>query len=70
MSGGRCAEQGGGPLFGVNGIGIIGHGRSKAENISHSIFMATQVADTGLIDAMRKDLLSTLGIVGSDISEG
>lgn len=65
-----AAEQGGGPLFGVNGIGIIGHGRSKAENIAHSIFMAEQVADTGIIDAMRDDLLSTLGTVDTDISQG
>ena len=62
-----AAEQGGGPLFGVNGLVIIGHGRSKAENIAHSIFTASDIAAAGLIDAMRNDLSSALETVSAQV---
>ena len=61
----KPAEQAGGPLFGVNGLAIIGHGRSKAENIAHSLLMARDVGATGLIDAMRNDLSAALETVSA-----
>ena len=57
----------GGPLLGVNGVIIIGHGRSKAEGISNSIIRAKESLNLRLVDVMKEELGSVLrntGIVG------
>ena len=51
-----AAESAGGPLLGVNGTVIIGHGRAKAEGVARSIGRAKAVLDLGLVDILRTDL--------------
>ena len=45
---------GGGPLFGVNGIVIVGHGRSKADSIANGILLAKRAYDVELTNLIRK----------------
>lgn len=49
-------EIGGAPLLGVNGVVVIGHGRSDAKAIRHMIRMAQKSAQQGLVDAIRQAL--------------
>lgn len=46
----------GGPLFGVNGAVIVGHGSSKADGIAGAIGTAVQYVQLGLQDSMREEL--------------
>jgi glycerol-3-phosphate acyltransferase PlsX len=57
---GKTAESSGGPLFGVNGIAIIGHGRSKAGSIAASIAMAQYLVEVRLVENMRLELAALL----------
>ncbi len=54
---------GGGPIFGINGTAIVGHGRANGENVAQAIIMAENVVKGGLIEAMSKELaaLNQLG---------
>lgn len=55
-----AAEGGGGPLFGVNGVVIAGHGRSGAASIARSVALARHALDRNLVGTMRDDLASAL----------
>lgn len=55
-----AAEGGGGPLFGVNGVVIAGHGRSGASSIAASVALARLALDRNLVGTMRDDLASAL----------
>ncbi len=55
-----AAEGGGGPLFGVNGVVIAGHGRSSAQSIARSVGLACFALDRNLIETMRDDLAQAL----------
>lgn len=46
----------GGPLFGVNGAVIVGHGSSKAAGVTGAINTAVQYCRLGLLDRMRAEL--------------
>jgi glycerol-3-phosphate acyltransferase PlsX len=46
-------EVGGAPLLGVNGVVIIGHGRTNAKGIKNAIRQAHNAAQSGVIDAIR-----------------
>jgi glycerol-3-phosphate acyltransferase PlsX len=46
------AEFGGGPLLGVNGVTIIGHGRSNAKAIKNAIRVAIQAVQGNMLDAI------------------
>ena len=59
------AESGGGPLFGVNGVAVVGHGRSSAEGIAGAAALAASCVDDGLVDRMRDDLASVLQRAGA-----
>ncbi len=48
----------GGPLFGVNGAVILGHGSSKADGVCGAIGTAVQYVRLGLMDSMREELES------------
>jgi glycerol-3-phosphate acyltransferase PlsX len=48
----------GGPLFGVNGPVIVGHGSSRADEILAAISTAVRYVNLGMVDIMRKDLVS------------
>jgi glycerol-3-phosphate acyltransferase PlsX len=47
-------EVGGGPLLGVNGVVIVGHGRSNARAIKNAIGQARKAVEGGVVDAIRK----------------
>lgn len=47
---------GGGPLLGVNGLAIVGHGASGVDAIANAIGTASYVIETGLIDAQQAEL--------------
>ena len=49
-------RAGGGPLFGVNGVAIVGHGRSRAPAVANAILTARRAVEVGLVQAMREDL--------------
>ncbi len=46
------AEFGGGPLLGVDGVTIIGHGRSNAKAIKNAIRVAKQAVQGKMLDAI------------------
>jgi len=57
LSGTNVAETlGGAPLFGVKGVSIVGHGRSRAPNIASAVHMAKRVWDSGMNEAVEKEL--------------
>jgi glycerol-3-phosphate acyltransferase PlsX len=49
-------EVGGGPLLGVNGVVIIGHGRSNARAIKNAIGQARKAVQGGVVEAIRSGL--------------
>jgi len=55
------AETGGAPLLGVNGVSIIGHGRSKAKAMASGIRHAVHAAESGYVAAIRDALLNLHG---------
>ncbi len=54
------AEYGGAPLLGVNGIVMISHGRSNSKAIKNAIRATMREVDHGIIEAMQKEISSTL----------
>jgi glycerol-3-phosphate acyltransferase PlsX len=54
-------EIGGAPLLGVNGVVVIGHGRSDAKAIQNMIHMAEKSVQQNLVRAI-KDELTTPGV--------
>lgn len=49
-------HHGGGPLFGVKGIAVVGHGRSRAPAIARAIHTAKRCIEVGLVAAMEQEL--------------
>lgn len=49
-------ETGGAPLLGVNGVVIIGHGRTNAKGIKNAIGQARKAVKGGLIEALREGM--------------
>ncbi len=47
---------GGGPLFGVNGVSIVGHGRARADAVSKAIETAVQLVESGFVSEMNEEL--------------
>ncbi|HIK89611.1 MAG TPA: phosphate acyltransferase PlsX [Dehalococcoidia bacterium] len=47
---------GGGPLLGVNGLAIVGHGASGVNAVANAIGTARYVVETGLIEAQQAEL--------------
>ena len=47
---------GGGPLLGVNGITIIGHGRSGASAIASAINLAKHACEQDFLENMRREI--------------
>ncbi len=46
----------GGPLFGVNGAVVLGHGSCKATGIAGAIYTAVKYVEVGLVESMREEL--------------
>ncbi len=49
-------EYGGAPLLGVDGVVIVGHGRSDAYAIKNAILVAAQTVENGVIDAIKRGI--------------
>jgi len=50
------SEVGGGPLLGVNGVVIVGHGRSNAHAIKNAVGQARKAVQGGVVEAIRNGL--------------
>lgn len=50
------AEVGGSPLLGLNGICLIGHGRSNAKAIKNALLLAQKAVDRGLVETIRESI--------------
>jgi glycerol-3-phosphate acyltransferase PlsX len=50
------SEYGGAPLLGVDGVVIIGHGRSSAKAIKNAVRLAHEFAQIGLPKLLLKNL--------------
>jgi len=60
-------EYGGAPLLGVNGVVIIGHGRSDALAIENMVRVAVEAVQNDLVTHIREEVASTLvGLDGDD----
>ena len=55
----------GGPLFGVNGMVMLGHGSCSASGIEGAIDTGVRCAEIGMVDSMRQELaqLSSNGVL-------
>jgi glycerol-3-phosphate acyltransferase PlsX len=49
-------EYGGAPLLGVDGVVIVGHGRSDARAIRNGIRLAAQAVENGVLEAIKQGL--------------
>jgi glycerol-3-phosphate acyltransferase PlsX len=49
------SEYGGAPLLGLNGLCIIGHGRSSAKAVRNAVAMAARFVGDGLIDKLARE---------------
>lgn len=56
---------GGGPLFGVDGVSVVGHGRSKADAVARAIGTAKLAVETSFISKVNEEL-SKIGSGGRD----
>lgn len=52
----QLATYGGGPLLGVNGIAVVGHGAAEAPGVATAIRTAKHVFDNDLVAAQQKEL--------------
>ncbi len=48
------AEIGGAPVMGVNGVAVIGHGRSRAKAVKSAIYQAKVAVESNLIGAIQE----------------
>ena len=49
------SEYGGAPLLGLNGVCIIGHGRSSAKAVRNAVAMAARLAGGGLVQKLARE---------------
>ena len=50
------SEYGGAPLVGVNGLCIVGHGRSSAKAVANAVTMAVRAVEEDLLGRLSRDL--------------
>lgn len=60
-------EVGGAPLLGVNGVVIIGHGRTNANGVKNAIRQAKQAVDGHLIERIRAGLAGADAVADSEL---
>jgi glycerol-3-phosphate acyltransferase PlsX len=53
------AEYGGAPLLGVNGVAIVGHGRSSAKAVRNAVAMAHRFASDRFIQRIEGDIAAS-----------
>lgn len=52
------SEYGGAPLLGVNGVVIIGHGRSNSTAVKNAVRAAQRAVETNIVEAIRRGVAS------------
>jgi phosphate acyltransferase len=52
------SEYGGAPLVGLNGICIVGHGRSSAKAVRNAVAMAARAVSDGLLENLAREVAS------------
>jgi phosphate acyltransferase len=52
------SEYGGAPLLGLNGLCIVGHGRSSAKAVRNAVAMAMRGVTDGLLDKLAREMTS------------
>jgi glycerol-3-phosphate acyltransferase PlsX len=57
--------HGGGPLLGVKGVSIVGHGRAKAGAVRRAIQTASMLVESGFVSSMSEDLARARERVGA-----
>ncbi len=55
------SEYGGALLLGLNGICIVGHGRSSAKAVRNAVAMASRYVGEGLLDKLARDIAAVAG---------
>ena len=51
-----ASEYGGAPLVGLNGICVVGHGRSSAKAVRNAVTMAARFVEEGLVEKLSKEV--------------
>jgi phosphate acyltransferase len=51
-----ASEYGGAPLVGLNGLCVIGHGRSSAKAVRNAVAMTARFVSLGLVDKLSRDV--------------
>ena len=51
-----ASEYGGAPLVGLNGLCIVGHGRSSAKAVRNAVAMAVRFVSQGLLEKLARDM--------------
>lgn len=51
-----AAEYGGAPLVGLNGLCVVGHGRSSAKAVRNAVAMAARFVSQGLVEKLGRDI--------------
>lgn len=60
-------EIGGAPLLGVNGVVIIGHGRTNAKGIKNAVFQARKAVQGQIVEAIREGMAHSVSEEPSDV---
>lgn len=55
---------GGGPLLGVNGVSVVGHGRGKADSVRRAIDTARHTVEVGFVSGLNEELARVRHRVG------
>jgi glycerol-3-phosphate acyltransferase PlsX len=54
-----ASEFGGAPLVGLNGLCVVGHGRSSARAVRNGVAMAARFVSQGLVEKLSRDVAAT-----------
>ena len=60
----RIETYGGGPLLGVRGVVIVGHGRSQASSIAKAIQTARTTVERGFVEEAQKEIARLRAAIG------
>ena len=61
-----AAEYGGAPLVGVNGLCVVGHGRSSPKAVRNAVAMAARFVNEGLVEKLSRDVLGAVSTAGTE----
>jgi len=53
------SDYGGAPLLGLNGLCVVGHGRSSSKAVGNAVAMAIRFVNEGLIEKLAADLANS-----------